>query len=76
MPPSFLTSTSKAAGGFVRRVINVAGAVLSLLGIVWILQGLNVLPGSFMTGQIKWAYYGAVALVTGCFMLFTVKRMK
>jgi hypothetical protein len=29
-------------------------------GTVWILRGINVLPGSFMTGQIQWAYRGAI----------------
>ena len=58
-----------------RLLLNVVGAVLALLGVVWILQGINVLPGSFMTGQIKWAYYGAIALVAGCAMLFAAKRM-
>ena len=28
-----------------------------------------------MTGQIKWAYYGAIALVAGCVMLFAAKRI-
>ena len=59
-----------------RLILNVVGAVVALLGVVWILQGINVLPGSFMTGQIKWAYYGAIALVAGCIMLFAAKRMR
>ena len=58
-----------------RLVLNVVGAVVALLGVVWILQGINVLPGSFMTGQIKWAYYGAIALVASCVSLFAAKRM-
>ena len=58
-----------------RLVLNVVGAVLALVGIVWILQGINVLPGSFMTGQIKWAYYGTIALVAGCVSLFAAARM-
>ena len=58
-----------------RLLLNVVGAVLALLGVVWILQGINVLPGSFMTGQIKWAYYGAIALFAGCIMLFVAKRI-
>ena len=58
-----------------RLLLNVVGAVVALVGIVWILQGINVLPGSFMTGQIKWAYYGAIALVAGCVSLFAAKRM-
>ena len=58
-----------------RLLLNVVGAVVALVGIVWILQGINVLPGSFMTGQIKWAYYGTIALVAGCVSLFSAKRM-
>ena len=29
------------------------------MGVVWILQGINVIPGSFMTGDIKWTFIGA-----------------
>lgn len=35
------------------------------VGVIWILQGINVLPGSFMTGHIIWAAWGVVAIVTG-----------
>jgi hypothetical protein len=35
------------------------------LGAIWFLQGINVLPGSFMTGQIQWAVYGGVAVAVG-----------
>ena len=58
-----------------RLVLHVVCAVVALLGVVWILQGINVLPGSFMTGQIKWAYYGPIALVAGCVTLFAAKRI-
>ena len=33
--------------------LNIVGAVLVLFGAIWFLQGINVLPGSFMTGQIR-----------------------
>ena len=56
-------------------LLNVVGAVLALLGVIWILQGMNVLPGSFMTGQMKWAYYGVIALVAGAGLLFAARRM-
>ena len=46
-----------------RIVLNVTAALLLLVGLVWFLQGINVLPGSFMTGQIEWAVYGAVAVI-------------
>lgn len=46
------------------------GIVLLLAGIVWVLQGTNVLPGSFMTGQAFWAFMGAVCLVVGSALLY------
>lgn len=54
--------------------LNVLGILLSLVGIVWILQGLNVLPGSFMTGQLQWAVYGAMTLAVGCAALYLGRR--
>ena len=53
---------------------TVFGVLLALIGIVWILQGLNVLPGSFMTGQIQWAAYGAIALAIGSVLLYVGRR--
>jgi hypothetical protein len=26
-----------------------------LFGVIWFLQGINLLPGRFMTGQLRWA---------------------
>lgn len=48
-----------------RRARLVAGLVLVITGAVWILQGLDVLKGSFMTGQAFWAWMGAVAVLLG-----------
>jgi hypothetical protein len=48
-----------------RIVMVVVGVVLMALGLIWFLQGINVLPGSFMTGQMQWAVYGAIAFVAG-----------
>ena len=53
---------------------NVLGVILVLVGIVWILQGINVLPGSFMTGQIQYAILGAVLGVGGLALLFYTNR--
>jgi len=47
-----------------------------LIGCVWILQGINVLPGSFMTGQTKWAVYGAAVLVAGIGLLIAANRRR
>ncbi len=40
-----------------RLVLNSVGIVLVVLGGIWFLQGIGVLPGSFMTGQTQWAVY-------------------
>jgi cbb3-type cytochrome oxidase subunit 3 len=42
---------------------------LLTMGIIWILQGVNVLPGSFMTGQLVWAKRGAVVALAGLAVL-------
>ena len=48
-----------------RIVLNVVAVLLALFGFIWFLQGINVLPGSFMTGQIRWAVYGGIAFAAG-----------
>jgi len=44
------------------------------VGCVWILQGINILPGSFMTGQTKWAVYGGIVAVAGVGLLISANR--
>ena len=58
----------------VRIVLNIVGLLLLVSGGVWFLQGINILPGSFMTGQTKWAIYGGVALVAGIGLLILANR--
>jgi len=57
-----------------RTAMTIAGVLLILMGIVWILQGINVLPGSFMTGQRKWAVNGAIAAIIGIALLVFARR--
>jgi TRAP-type mannitol/chloroaromatic compound transport system permease small subunit len=57
-----------------RTAMTIAGVLLILMGIVWILQGINILPGSFMTGQRKWAVNGAIAAVIGIALLVFARR--
>lgn len=40
------------------------------LGAVWVLQGVGVLPGSFMTGQSFWAWTGAALILAGAAVLY------
>jgi LPXTG-motif cell wall-anchored protein len=59
-----------------RIALYVIGTLCLLVGGVWFLQGVNVLPGSFMTGQTKWAVYGGLLLVAGVGLLFAARRRR
>lgn len=55
-------------------ILKIIGGCLMLAGAVWFLQGINIIPGSFMTGQIEWAVYGGMAFVAGAGLLAWVNR--
>jgi uncharacterized integral membrane protein len=57
-------------------VFVVVGALLVLLGSVWTLQGLNVIKGSFMTGQQLWTAIGLLAVIGGLTLLVRGLRGK
>jgi uncharacterized membrane protein HdeD (DUF308 family) len=57
-----------------RTALTLVGVVLMLVGAIWFLQGINVLPGSFMTGQAQWAVYGGIAFVVGILALYRARR--
>ena len=57
-------------------VLNIVGVLLVLVGSIWFLQGVNVLPGSFMTGQTRWAVRGGLAVVAGIVLLLWAKRKR
>jgi len=59
-----------------RILLNILGVLFLLVGCVWFLQGINVIPGSFMTGQTKWAIYGGLLLVVGIGVLIRNNRRR
>jgi len=59
-----------------RIVLRILAVLLIIAGVIWILQGINVLPGSFMTGQIQWAYRGAAAALAGLILFVLVSRRR
>lgn len=48
-----------------KNALPTIGVLLLVVGAIWFLQGINVLPGSFMTGQTKWAVIGGGCVVAG-----------
>ncbi|KHK98027.1 hypothetical protein LK09_09395 [Microbacterium mangrovi] len=47
----------------------VVGIVLVLVGLVWTLQGLDVLRGSAMSGSPLWGIVGPIVLIIGVVLL-------
>jgi hypothetical protein len=59
-----------------RIILNIVAVLLIFAGVVWFLQGINVLPGSFMTGQTQWAIYGGIAFAAGIGLIWFANRHK
>jgi hypothetical protein len=59
----------------VRRTwVTIAGVVLALLGLLWFLQGVGVIGGSFMSGEPVWAIIGLVLLLLAARLLVEALR--
>ena len=58
-----------------KLILAIVAALCVVLGLIWVLQGINVLPGSSMTGHMEWAYRGAALAVVGA-LLFWFSRRK
>ena len=59
-----------------KPTMRILGTILVVIGLIWFLQGIGVLPGSFMTGQIRWAVYGGIAVAVGIVLLLLAARRR
>ena len=59
-----------------KMLLNIIGIIVLLSGGTFFLQGINVLPGSYMTGDPQWAINGSVMIVIALGLLFWVNRRK
>jgi hypothetical protein len=60
-----------------RVALVVLGALIGIAGIIWTLQGLGYVTGSFMTGATAWAVIGPVTAVAGLALIaFGVLRRR
>ena len=57
-----------------RLALNIIAVLLLVVGAVWVLQGLDVLSGSAMSGQTQWLIAGIVAVFAGIGLLVFVTR--
>jgi hypothetical protein len=56
------------------RLQAVLGVVIALVGLLFAGQGLNLVPGSFMTGDRTWFWVGLVLVVVGVVLVVTGLR--
>ena len=56
--------------------LNIVGILLLLPGIIFFLQGINILLGSPMTGQTQWAIIGGILILVGAGLLWYANRRR
>jgi hypothetical protein len=59
-----------------KLVLNILGGLIFLAGLVWFLQGINILPGSYMTGDPQWAINGAIMMAVALVLFYFANRRK
>ena len=56
-------------------LLAIVGGLMAITGGVWTLQGVGILPGSFMTGQTFWAVAGLLTLAVGLALCYAATRL-
>ncbi len=57
-----------------KPVLSIVGILIFLAGLVFFLQGVNILPGSYMTGDPQWVVNGGIMMAVGAGMIFFARR--
>ncbi len=57
-----------------KKILMVFGILLFLSGVIWFLQGISVLPGSYMSGNPQWAINGSITMLIGAIIFWLGKR--
>jgi hypothetical protein len=60
----------------IKTILIIFSVLLILAGGIWILQGVNILPGSFMTGNPQWAVNGTITVLVGAGLFWFAFRKK
>ena len=63
-------------GDVVRWLWIVIGALVTLTGVVWTLQGVGLLGGSAMTGERIWAVVGPIVALVGLALIWLGSRRR
>jgi len=57
-----------------RMVVTIIGVLVALGGLIFFLQGIGVLPGSFMSSDPTWAVIGAIMMLIAAGLLYYANR--
>ena len=63
-------------GNPMKTLFFIMGILLLLAGGTFFLQGISVLPGSYMTGDPQWAINGGIMIVIGIGLLVWARRKR
>src|SRR5215212_2305022 len=74
--PSTCIITQTFAKEFMKIFLVILGILVILAGGTFFLQGINVLPGSYMTGDPQWAINGGIMIVVGIGLIIWAQRRK
>ena len=58
----------------IKTILKIFAVLLFLSGLTVFLQGINILPGSYMTGDPQWAINGSVAMIVALGLFWFVNR--
>ncbi len=56
--------------------LNVVAVLMILMGGVWFFQGVGVIPGSFMTNDLKWSVIGGIMIIIAIGLVVYNQRRK
>ncbi len=55
----------------------IVGLALMFVGLIWIGQGLGIIPGTgFMNDDVRWAIIGAILMVVGAVIAVSARRAR
>lgn len=58
----------------IKTILKFLAALIFLAGGTFFLQGINVVPGSYMTGDPQWAINGTIIMIVGAGLFWFANR--
>lgn len=59
-----------------KLALNIVAVLIFLPGLIFFLQGINILPGSFMTGDPQWAINGVIMMAVALALFLYANRRR